>query len=192
MPSPCSALKARSDRRGRACRLRAARPRRPGPRPCWRRRSPASIPRAASGRFPRRAGSAPRAHRSGTGPRRPRAPPPRSGRACGPGRLVGSSSSKPAVSITRKVRSNSRASPSRRSRVTPGRSSTSARRRPTSRLNRVDLPTLGRPMMATVGRGMAPAPCPPDALAVNLAEGGQPARRRRGCRASSWRPPAAG
>ena len=47
--------------------------------------------------------------------------------------------------MMRKVRSPSRASPSRRSRVTPGRSSTSASFRPTSRLNRVDLPTFGRP-----------------------------------------------
>src|SRR4029453_11962179 len=90
-----------------------------------------------------------------------------------PGRLYGSSFSKPAVSITRNLRSNSRASPSRRSRVTPGLSSTSATRLPTSRLNRVDLPTLGRPMMATVGRGMARAPCPPTPLRSTLAESGQ-------------------
>ena len=66
-------------------------------------------------------------------------------------RLSGAAAcSRPAVSITVKVRSPSCASPSRRSRVTPGRSSTRARRRPTRRLNRVDLPTLGRPTMATV------------------------------------------
>src|SRR6266851_4250031 len=65
-------------------------------------------------------------------------------------RLSSASSSRPAVSMTRKLRSASRASPSRRSRVTPGVSSTSARRCPTSRLKSVDLPTFGRPMMAAV------------------------------------------
>ncbi len=67
-----------------------------------------------------------------------------------PVRLAGAASSSPAVSIAVKVRSPSRARPSRRSRVTPGRSSTSARRLPTRRLNSVDLPTFGRPTMATV------------------------------------------
>src|SRR3982750_1944051 len=71
-----------------------------------------------------------------------------------PGSVWASSSSKPAVSISRKSSPSSFASPSRRSRVTPGRSSTSATRLPTSRLNSVDLPTFGRPMIATVGRGM--------------------------------------
>ena len=67
-----------------------------------------------------------------------------------PVRLSGAASSRPAVSITVKARSPSRARPSRRSRVTPGRSSTNARRLPTRRLNSVDLPTFGRPTMATV------------------------------------------
>src|SRR5262245_32791456 len=75
-----------------------------------------------------------------------------------PVRLSAAAVSSPAVSITVKVRSPSRATPSRRSRVTPGRSSTKASRLPTSRLNRVDLPTLGRPRMATVKLiGRAPA-----------------------------------
>src|SRR5580704_945041 len=68
-----------------------------------------------------------------------------------PVREAEAASSSPAVSITVKARSPSRASPSRRSRVTPGRSSTSASLRPTRRLNKVDLPTFGRPMMATTG-----------------------------------------
>jgi hypothetical protein len=67
-----------------------------------------------------------------------------------PGRLSSVASSSPAVSITVKRRSPSRASPSRRSRVTPGWSSTSASRLPTSRLNSVDLPTFGRPTMASL------------------------------------------
>src|SRR5215211_2213281 len=61
-----------------------------------------------------------------------------------------SASSRPAVSMMRKLKGPSRASPSRRSRVTPGRSSTSASFWPTRRLKRVDLPTFGRPTMATV------------------------------------------
>src|SRR5579884_750194 len=72
-----------------------------------------------------------------------------------PGSEWGSSSSNPAVSITRNSSPSRLAFPSRRSRVTPGRSSTSARRLPTSRLNSVDLPTLGRPTMAIVGTGIA-------------------------------------
>ena len=132
--------------------LEDAATRRRGPRPCWRRRSPASPRPGASGRFPRRAASGPRARRPGTMPRPPRAPPPRSAARIRPGSVCGSSSSKPAVSITRNSSPSSFASPSRRSRVTPGRSSTSARRLPTSRLNSVDLPTLGRPTMATVGK----------------------------------------
>src|SRR4051794_5965585 len=76
--------------------------------------------------------------------------------------VSGAAVSRPAVSITAKVRSPSRPVPSRRSRVTPGRSSTKASRLPTSRLNRVDLPTFGRPTMATVkvmagSAGSAPA-----------------------------------
>ena len=75
-----------------------------------------------------------------------------------PVRVSAAAVSSPAVSITVKVRSPSRATPSRRSRVTPGRSSTKASRLPTSRLNRVDLPTFGRPTMATVKLiGSAPA-----------------------------------
>src|SRR4051794_31157639 len=61
-----------------------------------------------------------------------------------------SASSRPAVSMIRKLKGPSLASPSRRSRVTPGRSSTSASFWPTRRLKRVDLPTFGRPTMATV------------------------------------------
>src|SRR5690606_10166365 len=69
----------------------------------------------------------------------------------------------------RNARSNSVASPSRRSRVTPGWSSTSASFLPTRRLNSVDLPTLGRPTMATVGRFLAIAGSP-----SGSAPGGQP------------------
>ena len=100
-----------------------------------------------------------------------------------PVRLSGADSSSPAVSITVKSRSPSRASPSRRSRVTPGRSSTSATRRPTSRLNKVDLPTLGRPTMAMVKlMGMRSGPRISGRRSLGKPDRGVSARR---CRAAA-------
>ena len=120
-----------------------------------------SIPRAASGRFPRRARQASRASI-----RSKAASASRTAASVGahaPGRLVGSSSSKPAVSIP-EGQVEQLASPSRRSRVTPGRSSTSATRRPTSRLNRVDLPTIGSADDGNGRQGHGARPCPPAPL----------------------------
>ena len=142
--------KSRSDRRGRAHRLRARPTAPPCPRTCWQSGSRACRSGAPDRRRRYRPASARRAHRSERRSRRLRRARPAVCACMRPERLSGAASSRPAVSITVKARSPSARAPSRRSRVTPGRSSTSARRLPTRRLNSVDLPTFGRPTMATV------------------------------------------